>query len=89
MVSIGRNPVPARPLWGYHFCQFNLGSPPHSRMKQVPSGPQPLQIRAMQAHELARHIDWAAQEGWNPGLHDAQAFHGADPQGFLLAELAG
>lgn len=58
-------------------------------MKQVPSGPQPLQIRAMQAHELARHIDWAAQEGWNPGLHDAQAFHGADPQGFLLAELAG
>ena len=41
----------------------------------------------MQAHELARHIDWAAQEGWNPGLHDAQAFHAADAQGFLLAEL--
>jgi GNAT superfamily N-acetyltransferase len=29
-------------------------------------------------------IDWAANEGWNPGLHDAPSFFSADPGGFLL-----
>jgi len=43
----------------------------------------------MQQHELARCMDWAAQEGWNPGLHDAQTFHATDRQGFLLAEWDG
>ncbi|MDP2697265.1 GNAT family N-acetyltransferase [Thalassospira sp.] len=27
-------------------------------------------------------LDWAADEGWNPGLHDADAFFNADPEGF-------
>ncbi|MFH1806977.1 MAG: GNAT family N-acetyltransferase [Pseudomonadota bacterium] len=27
-------------------------------------------------------LDWAAIEGWNPGLHDADAFFNADPEGF-------
>ncbi|MFM2035855.1 MAG: hypothetical protein RL459_1120 [Pseudomonadota bacterium] len=48
-----------------------------------------LQIRAMQQQELATCIDWAAQEGWNPGLHDSETFHATDPEGFLLAELHG
>ncbi|MDB5860214.1 MAG: GCN5-related N-acetyltransferase [Ramlibacter sp.] len=43
----------------------------------------------MTRDELALAIDWAAQEGWNPGLHDAGAFHAADPQGFFVGELAG
>lgn len=30
-------------------------------------------------------LDWAADEGWNPGLDDAAAFHAADPEGFFLA----
>jgi len=30
-------------------------------------------------------MDWAADEGWNPGVHDAQLFFSADPQGFLGA----
>lgn len=34
-------------------------------------------------------LDWAASEGWNPGLDDAAAFHAADPDGFLIAELNG
>ena len=34
-------------------------------------------------------VEWAAKEGWNPGLHDAECFFAADPQGFLLAESAG
>jgi hypothetical protein len=29
-------------------------------------------------------LQWAKAEGWNPGLEDAQPFHVADPQGFLL-----
>jgi len=37
--------------------------------------------------ELDLGIDWAAAEGWNPGLHDADAFHAADPQGYLVGLL--
>jgi ribosomal protein S18 acetylase RimI-like enzyme len=29
-------------------------------------------------------VDWAAAEGWNPGLQDADCFHAADPDGFLI-----
>lgn len=31
----------------------------------------------------------AAQEGWNPGVHDAESFFLADPQGFFLGCLDG
>jgi GNAT superfamily N-acetyltransferase len=34
-------------------------------------------------------LDWAAAEGWNPGLHDARSFLAADPGGFLLGSLDG
>ena len=33
--------------------------------------------------------DWARQEGWNPGLNDAEAFAAEDPQGFLGLKLDG
>ncbi|MCC2596700.1 GNAT family N-acetyltransferase [Pusillimonas sp. MFBS29] len=46
-----------------------------------------LLIRPMQRAELDLLLDWAAQEGWNPGLHDANAFFAADPEGFLIALL--
>lgn len=46
-------------------------------------------IRAAGPAELAIMTEWAAQEGWNPGLADAAAFLAADPEGFLLAEDAG
>ena len=39
--------------------------------------------------DLVQVLDWAAAEGWNPGLDDAAAFHAADPQGFFLAERDG
>jgi GNAT superfamily N-acetyltransferase len=41
-------------------------------------------IRTMTRDEIAIAIDWAAAEGWNPGLHDADCFHAADPGGFLI-----
>lgn len=28
-------------------------------------------------------VDWAKQEGWNPGTHDAEAFWAQDPEGFV------
>ena len=34
-------------------------------------------------------IRLAADEGWNPGLHDAAAFFDADPEGFLVGILDG
>ena len=41
----------------------------------------------MSRAELDLGIDWAAAEGWNPGLHDADAFHAADPQGYFVGLL--
>jgi len=43
-------------------------------------------LRTMRREEIPLAIEWAAQEGWNPGLHDAACFHAADPDGFLIAE---
>ena len=44
-----------------------------------------MEIRALSLDEVRTVIDWAADEGWNPGVHDAQLFFRADPQGFLGA----
>ena len=48
-----------------------------------------LAVRRMTEADLALALEWAAAEGWNPGLHDARSFYAADPQGFLLGELDG
>ncbi|RED52523.1 GNAT family N-acetyltransferase [Aestuariispira insulae] len=39
--------------------------------------------------EVDRMVEWAAREGWNPGLADADAFFAADDQGFLAGRLDG
>jgi ribosomal protein S18 acetylase RimI-like enzyme len=44
-------------------------------------------IRTMTRHEVDMVVDWAAEEGWNPGLHDAACFHAADTEGFLVGLL--
>lgn len=41
-------------------------------------------VRVMTRAELDLVVDWAAQEGWNPGLDDARAFHASDPLGFFV-----
>jgi GNAT superfamily N-acetyltransferase len=51
--------------------------------------PEPMLIRPMHAQELDNVLDWAADEGWNPGLNDAACFHAADPGGFLLGVVDG
>jgi len=46
-----------------------------------------LTIRVMERADLDRALDWAAAEGWNPGLTDGNCFRAADPAGFLVACL--
>ena len=48
-----------------------------------------LLIRGMRREELDVLVDWAANEGWNPGLSDADIFWATDPEGFIAAELNG
>ena len=48
-----------------------------------------LRIRTMRPDEIAIAADWAAIEGWNPGVADAACFAMVDPEGFLIGELDG
>ena len=41
------------------------------------------QIRTLQPGEIDTAIEWAASEGWNPGIYDATCFQSADRHGFL------
>ena len=47
-----------------------------------------FRVRPMPPQAVALAVDWAAAEGWNPGLSDAACFAAAAPDGFLLGELA-
>ena len=46
-------------------------------------------ISTMNRCDLDIAVDWAVREGWNPGLHDADAFYGTDPNGFFIGRLNG
>jgi GNAT superfamily N-acetyltransferase len=43
----------------------------------------------MRADEMSVAIDWAANEGWNPGRDDARCFRAADAGGFFVGEWQG
>lgn len=53
------------------------------------TGSDPYTVRTMTADEIDLAIDWAAAEGWNPGLADAACFRAADPDGYLVGLLDG
>lgn len=42
-------------------------------------------IRTLARDEVSIAIEWAAREGWNPGLSDARTFYMADPSAFMGA----
>ncbi|MFK0272133.1 GNAT family N-acetyltransferase [Ensifer sp. NPDC090286] len=44
------------------------------------------QIRRASRADLDVMIEWAAEEGWNPGLGDAGPFWAADPEGYWVAD---
>lgn len=44
-------------------------------------------IRKAMPCEVPVFIDWAAKEGWNPGIHDGECHYAVDPDGWLVAVL--
>jgi hypothetical protein len=48
-----------------------------------------LTVRTMRPDEISLAVDWAAAEGWNPGLADAACFASVDPEGFFIGEFDG
>jgi GNAT superfamily N-acetyltransferase len=44
-------------------------------------------VRPMRPGELELVLEWARQEGWNPGLDDSLPFHDADPSGFFVGAV--
>ena len=48
-----------------------------------------LRIRTMRPDEISIAVNWAAEEGWNPGLADDACFAAVDSDGFLIGELDG
>lgn len=46
-------------------------------------------VRNLEPAEVRVALDWAAAEGWNPGLHDHDAFFAADPDGYFGLEVDG
>lgn len=51
--------------------------------------PSTMEIRPMQRQDLDLAVEWAAREGWNPGLADAECFQAADSGGFLMGFVGG
>jgi hypothetical protein len=45
------------------------------------------EVRTMTRAEVDLAVDWAALEGWNPGLHDADCYYKTDPNGFFIGML--
>ncbi|WP_207459038.1 GNAT family N-acetyltransferase [Azospirillum sp. SYSU D00513] len=41
-------------------------------------------VRVATADEVGAIVEWAASEGWNPGLSDAALFRAQDPEGFFV-----
>lgn len=48
-----------------------------------------FEVAVAERADLDLMVAWAAAEGWNPGLGDAEAFLAADPRGFLIARVDG
>lgn len=54
---------------------------------EVPAGQ--FKVRRMNRKDVGLAMEWAAREGWNPGLTDGECFYDTDPNGFFLGELSG
>jgi len=48
-----------------------------------------FEIRVASLEDVRLMAQWAADEGWNPGLNDRLAFTSADPRGFLMGRVDG
>lgn len=46
-----------------------------------------ITIKAASLEDFQIAVDWAKEEGWNPGIDDLTVFHSTDPNGFLIAKI--
>jgi GNAT superfamily N-acetyltransferase len=46
-------------------------------------------IRRARESEIFLFLDWARDQGWNPGLHDGECHSAIDPEGWYIAEVGG
>ena len=46
-------------------------------------------VRTATKDEVPVFIDWARQEGWNPGIYDGDCHYAVDPDGWFVAEVDG
>ncbi len=46
-----------------------------------------VKIDKMNRQEMDLAVEWARQEGWNPGVNDAECFYNTDPTGFYTAKI--
>lgn len=46
-----------------------------------------FEVKTMSRPEVDIAVEWARQEGWNPGIYDADSFYAADPNGFFVGLL--
>lgn len=44
-------------------------------------------ICKMTERDLETAVNWAGNEGWNPGLSDAECYYSADPSGFFAGKI--
>jgi GNAT superfamily N-acetyltransferase len=65
------------------------GDHPIAKEKTTVTEQNDFRIRAMRPDEIAIAAEWAAAEGWNPGLADAACFATVDAEGFFIGELDG
>jgi len=48
-----------------------------------------MNAHLLDLQEASLMCRWAADEGWNPGIHDAEIFLGSDPGGFFGVDVNG
>lgn len=48
-----------------------------------------IAVRPMTKAEVGIAVDWAEQEGWNPGLSDGECYYAVDPRAFFAVLLDG
>jgi hypothetical protein len=58
-------------------------------MSHTGIGPDDLVITRAVPEQWSTVTDWAADEGWNPGIGDVNAFFTQDPHGFFLGSVHG
>ncbi|MFF3454973.1 GNAT family N-acetyltransferase [Streptomyces sp. NPDC002730] len=69
-----------------------LGETPQPRStSEAPTPAAPgadgLTVTGASLDEWHQVVEWAAEEGWNPGRDDVTSFHPTDPAGFFIGRL--